>query len=356
MGKLKQGSVLVDPNDTGTVPRIMFVLDHTIRDSVGGDRPISRRMQFVTIDETGAVHNGGWAPHLDLEAFTPENDNEKALLHSLLNTAWISHDLEQKALSFASQYLVPEHLHEVKNRRERHVDKTLNAGYERLSKEIQQADNQYQLWQSRLDTHKEARPNMENARRVVETLSARLTVRRQELEAMRTIVSLTPVVTGGALIIPAGLLARAAQHGVESFCLDAQARSHVEQLAMQAVIEAEKALGNTVRDVSADKCGWDITSTPPLRDGKIPEARHIEVKGRVRGSATVTVTRNEVCYGLNQKDKFILALVFVDGDSVDGPYYVRHPFEVEPDWHVTSVNLDVAKLMSRAERPASCER
>ena len=356
LGKLKQGSVLVDPNDTGTVPRIMFVLDHTIRDSVGGDRPISRRMQFVTIDETGAVHNGGWAPHLDLEAFTPENDNEKALLHSLLNTAWISHDLEQKALSFASQYLVPEHLHEVKNRRERHVEKTLNAVYERLSKEIQQADNQYQLWQSRLDTHKEARPNMENARRVVETLSARLTVRRQELEAMRTIVSLTPVVTGGALIIPAGLLARAAQHGVESFCLDAQARSHVEQLAMQAVIEAEKALGNTVRDVSADKCGWDITSTPPLRDGKIPEARHIEVKGRVRGSATVTVTRNEVCYGLNQKDKFILALVFVDGDSVDGPYYVRHPFEVEPDWHVTSVNLDVAKLMSRAERPASCER
>lgn len=62
LGKLKQGSVLVDPNDTGTVPRIMFVLDHTIRDSVGGDRPISRRMQFVTIDETGAVHNGGWAP------------------------------------------------------------------------------------------------------------------------------------------------------------------------------------------------------------------------------------------------------------------------------------------------------
>lgn len=75
-------------------------------------------------------------------------------------------------------------------------------------------------------------------------------------------------------------------------------------------------------------------------------------RGRVRGSATVTVTRNEVCYGLNQKDKFILALVFVDGDSVDGPHYVRHPFEMEPDWHVASVNLDIAKLMSRAEKPA----
>lgn len=169
---------------------------------------------------------------------------------------------------------------------------------------------------------------------------------------MRAIVSLTPVVTGGALIIPAGLLARAAQGGADKFCPDAVARSRVEQLAMQAVMDAERALGNTVKDVSADKCGWDITSTPPLREGKIPDARHIEVKGRARGSATVTVTRNEVCYGLNQKDKFILALVFVDGESVDGPHYVRHPFEVEPDWHVTSVNLDVAKLMSRAEKPA----
>ena len=242
------------------------------------------------------------------------------------------------------------------------MDKTLNAVHERLSKEIQQADNQYQLWQSRLDIHKEARPNMENARRVVETLSARLTLRRQELEAMRAIVSQTPVVTGGALIIPAGLLARAAQNGAEQvspnqFAPDAQARSHVEQLAMQAVMDAERALGNTVKDVSADKCGWDITSTPPIHEGKIPEARHIEVKGRIRGSATVTVTRNEVCYGLNQKDKFILALVFVDGESpnsanIDGPHYVRHPFEMEPDWHVTSVNLDIAKLMSRAEKPA----
>ena len=350
MGKLKQGSILVDPNDTGTTPRIMFVLDHTIRDSVEGELPISRRMQFVAIDETGNIHGCGWAPHLDLEAFTPEDAADVALVKNLLDAPWISRDLEQRALSFASQQLVPEHLNEIKTRREKQVDKTLNAVHERLSKEIKHADNQYQLWQSRLDTHKEARPNMENARRLVETLSARLTLRRQELESMRAVVSLTPVVTGGALVIPAGLLARCKQQDV--WCPDAQARSRVELLAMQAVMDAERALGNTVKDVSADKCGWDVTSTPPLLDGKIPDARHIEVKGRAKGSATITVTRNEVCYGLNQKDKFILALVFVDGDSVEGPYYIRNPFEIEPDWHVTSVNLDVPKLLSRAEMPS----
>ena len=347
LGKLKQGSVLVDPNDTGTTPRIMFVLDHTIKDGLETDRPISRRMQFVAIDEEGNDYNAGWAPHLDLEAL---EEADMPLVQNLLNAPWLSRDLEQRALAFASQHLVPEHLDEIKKRREAQVDKTLTAVHERLSKEIQHADNQYQLWQSRLDTHKEARPNMENARRIVDTLSARLTLRRKELEAMRDVVSLTPVVTGGVLVVPAGLLAQC--KGQDVGCPDAQARSRVEQLAMQAVMNVERALGNTVKDVSADKCGWDVTSTPPMVDGKIPEARHIEVKGRAKGSATVTVTRNEVCYGLNQKDKFILALVFVDGDSVDGPHYIRNPFEIEPDWHVTSVNLDIVKLLTRAEQPS----
>lgn len=347
LGKLKQGSVLVDPNDTGATPKIMFVLDHTIKDGLEAERPISRRMQFVALDEEGNAYNAGWAPHLDLVAL---EEPDMPLVQNLLNAPWLSRGLEQRALAFASQHLVPEHLDEIKKRREAQVDKTLAAVHERLSKEIQHADNQYQLWQSRLDTHKEARPNMENARRIVDTLSARLALRKKELEAMRDVVSLTPVVTGGVLVVPAGLLARC--KGRDVWCPDAQARSRVEQLAMQSVMDAERALGNTVKDVSADKCGWDVTSTPPMVDGKIPEARHIEVKGRAKGSATITVTRNEVCYGLNQKDKFILALVFVDGDSVDGPHYIRNPFEIEPDWHVTSVNLDIVKLLTRAEQPS----
>jgi len=343
--KLKQGSILLDPNDGGITPKIMFVLDHTIRDGVEGGLTISRRMQFVSLDETGNAYNAGWAPHLDLEAL---EETDWPQVRSLLQSAWLTQGLEQRALEFAAENLVPEHVNEIKIRRETQVDKTMSAVHERLSKEIQRADNQFQLWQNRLDTHKEARPNMENARRIVETLTARLALRKKELEAMRDVVSLTPVVTGAALIVPAGLLAR--YQGQTGSDPDAQSRSRMEQLAMQAVMDAECALGNTVKDVSAEKCGWDITSTPPTQNGRTPEARHIEVKGRAKGSATITVTRNEVCYGLNQKDKFILALVFVDGDQLEGPYYIRNPFEIEPDWHVTSVNLDIAKLLSRAEQ------
>ena len=78
--------------------------------------------------------------------------------------------------------------------------------------------------------------------------------------------------------------------------------------------------------------------------------RHIEVKGRVKDATTVTVTRNEILCALNQEDKFILAVVLVDGETTDGPYYIRRPFTQEPDWAETSKNLDLAQLLSRAER------
>jgi hypothetical protein len=109
-----------------------------------------------------------------------------------------------------------------------------------------------------------------------------------------------------------------------------------------------------VRDVSAEKCGWDITSQPPLLDGRLPEARHIEVKGRAKGQAEVIVTRNEICTALNQGDKFWLAIVLVDGDRVDGPHYVRQPFGQEPEPGVTAVTYKIEGLLAKAV--AGCSR
>ena len=104
-----------------------------------------------------------------------------------------------------------------------------------------------------------------------------------------------------------------------------------------------------VVDVSADKCGWDLTSYPPARDGRQPEPRHIEVKGRATGADTVTVSRNEILYAFNQGDKFVLAIVLVNpDDSTEGPYYIRKPFDQEPGWGVASINYDLNSLLARA--------
>ena len=105
-------------------------------------------------------------------------------------------------------------------------------------------------------------------------------------------------------------------------------------------------------DVSAQKCGWDLTSHPPMVDGRLVNPKHIEVKGRVKGASTVTITRNEILYAFNQGEKFVLGIVLVNGDgSHEGPYYVRSPFDREPDWGVASVNYELSKLLEKAEKP-----
>jgi hypothetical protein len=70
----------------------------------------------------------------------------------------------------------------------------------------------------------------------------------------------------------------------------------------------------------------------------------------VQGASTVTITRNEILYALNQADKFLLAIVLVgEDDSVVGPYYLRNPFEAEPGWGVSSVNYDLKSLLAKGE-------
>ena len=166
---------------------------------------------------------------------------------------------------------------------------------------------------------------------------------------------------GGALVVPAGLLRKLrgdepADPVAATFAADAAARKRIEQLAMKAVRRAEEARGCRVVDVSAAKCGWDLTSYPPAVDGKQPEPRHIEVKGRVKGAGTVTVTRNEMLYAFNQGDKFVLAIVLVgEDDAVDGPHYIRNPFEREPGWGVASINYNLSDLLGPRRGPMTMQ-
>ncbi len=344
--KLKQGAILVDSSDMGITPKVMLIIDHSVKEGADLMHVVSRRMQFVEIDPQGGAINAGWAPHLDLE---PIGKADVVLIEDVLAAPWITQNLEQQALAHASTHLVPEHFDEVRSRREKNVDKTLNAVHERLVKEINYWSDRYIKLKDDMSAGKDVRLTLENVRRTIDDLTARRESRENELLAMRHVISATPVVAGGALVIPAGLLAQ--RKGQPGWSADADARARVEWIAMNAVMDAERALGHEVIDVSAQKCGWDVTSLPRAIDGKLPESRHIEVKGRAKGQSTITVTRNEILYGLNQSDKFILAIVLVDGDKTEGPYYVFRPFSQEPDWAVTSINLDLNELMARATKP-----
>jgi superfamily II DNA or RNA helicase len=346
--KLKQGAVLVDPNDDGTEPKVLFMVDHTVRETGHAGGVASRRLQFVEIDELGNAINAGWAPHLDLQ---PIDDYDHKLVNDVLQADWLNHNLEALALNHASQKLVPEHYTEVKGRRERQADKTMAAVNERLVKEINYWSDRYIKLKDDVNAGKQPRMQPEMARRRVDELTARLEQRKVELTNLKNVVSSTPVVIGGALVIPQGLLSQ--RKGETEFTVDAVARARVERVAMNAVMQTEEELGYKVTDVGAEKCGWDVTSRPPANtDGSIKPDRHIEVKGRAKGQSTITVSRNEIIYGLNQSDKFILAIVIVDNDSHEGPFYVKNPFTMEPDFGVASINYDLSDLLSKVIKPS----
>lgn len=340
--KIRKGAVLIDTTDCGTVPKLLLTLDHAVKEGVNQDMVVSRRMQFVYIDTDRHVTNAGWAPHLDLR---PLSDEEVRIFNDIIQSPKFGQDIEQAALGYASSVLVPQHFCEVRDRREATVDKTLSSVQERLVKEISYWSDRYIKLQEDTAAGKDVRLTIENVRRTIDELTARLETRKKELEGMRQVVSATPVIVGTALVIPQGLLIQ--RTGKVDYCDDPEARKRIENAAMKAVIAAEEAMGFITHDVSGEKCGWDVTSRS--KPGIAPEVvRHIEVKGRVKDASTVTVTRNEIMYALNQSDKFILAIVTVDGDAVDGPYYVQKPFTTEPDWAVTSVNFDIKQLLSKS--------
>lgn len=344
---LRQGALLVDPADDGEQPCLLFLLTHEVKS--GDGLVISKRLQFVRVLPDGSATFAGWAPHLDLEPFEPA---DRPLLAETLAAPWLTAGLENRALALAAQTLVPEHFSEIAGRRIAHVDKTLAAVHERLTKEIDYWSDRFIKLTDDKSAGKDVRLNMENVRRTLSDLEARLESRKRELQSMRHVTSATPVVLSGALVIPAGLLRRLRGDVTPVgalFSADPVARSRIEQLAMNAVRRAEEARGCRVVDVSAQKCGWDITSYAPAPDGRLPEARHIEVKGRVKGATTVTVTKNEIFESWNQGNKYHLAIVLVgEDDTIDGPHYVPHPFKEEPGWGVSSVNYDLNALLARA--------
>jgi hypothetical protein len=84
-------------------------------------------------------------------------------------------------------------------------------------------------------SRKDDRLNLDNFQRSINDLEGRLEDRKKELRSMRHATNDTPVVLGGALIVPIGLLRRLrgepAPDTAAGLSADAEARSHIEELA-----------------------------------------------------------------------------------------------------------------------------
>lgn len=347
---LRRGTVLVDERDVGTAPRVLMYLEHSIQDAsptpAGDRRTVSRRMLYVEIDSQGQARHLHYAPYLDYRPLAEGEPSVDAIL-ARPECQWIGADLEQRAMTHAISRVVPEHLKEVRGQRLAWIDKTRAAVKDRLTKEIAHWDHRaQQLQQQEAAGRANAKVNSQEARRRADELQARLQKRLHQLELEAHITAVPPVVMGGVVVVPAGLLAvMAGQTKSPAEAADTQAAA---AKARAVVMDIERSLGFDPTDREFEKLGYDIES----RDPRTGQLRFLEVKGRVQGADTVTVTRNEILYSLNKPEQFILALVeFLESGSHKA-HYLREPFRREPDFGVTSVNYDFAELLRRAEKPA----
>lgn len=380
---LRRGTLLVDERDHSTQPRVLFSLEHAIQDASplpsGERRTISRQMLYVELAADGTTRSLRYAPYLDyrpleegeLEAGSQEQgarsdaqerrtDAGRAaeIMLARPECAWITRDLEQQALGHAIAQIVPSHLQEVRGRRLHLIEKTRAAVKDRLTKEINYWD--YRAEELKLQEQATPTPtlplagggrgrglrlNSQEARRRADEMQARLQKRMEQLDLEAQIAALPPVILGGLVVVPIGLIAAItgrplpASHPVDTQASAARARA--------AVMAVERNLGFVPVDREFEQLGYDIES----RDPATGQLRFIEVKGRVAGAETITVTRNEILYSLNTPDHYILALVEFHPDGTHQVSYLRRPFQREPDFGVTSVNYNFAELLARAEAP-----
>ena len=345
---LRQGTVLVDESDYGDVPRVLFYLEHAIQDAQrmpNGERRIaSRQMLYVEIDEAGKTRHLQYAPYLDYRPLDGEEPDAKAIIVRP-ECVWITRKLERKAQEYAIVHVVPKHVSEVRDRRLGWITKTRAAVKDRLTKEITYWDHRAEeLKLQEIAGKPNARLNSGEARRRADDLEARLQKRSAQLNLEEQISPLPPVVLGGFIVVPKGLLAKIQGRSAPSLSVDTQA---VAARARSVVMEVERRLGYEPVDREFEQLGYDIESRDP-NSGRL---RFLEVKGRISGAPTINVTRNEILYSLNKPKQFILAMVeFIDEDA-HRVHYLRNPFQREPDFGATSVNYDFAELLARAEAP-----
>jgi len=345
---LRAGTTLIDPADQGSVPRVLVMLEHAVTDArvtAGQRRTVSRRFEFVDVPADSQPSPAGYAPYLDLRPPTADEAATVAALAAKMD--WLTADIETIALDYGIDRLAREHLNEVRRTTTTRVEKVKAAVQDRLSREIRYWDHRAAQLQLQTDAGKSPKMNPDRASQRADDLQRRLRARLDELDRELQVASQPPVVVGAALVIPAGLLAEQAEGRAQPPAAHTVDTTGVERRAVDAVLAGELHAGCVAVEMPHNHPGYDIRSVAP--DGRIT---FIEVKGRIAGAESFTVTQNELRFAANIPDAYLLALVEVspDGPEADQVRYLPQPYggEVRLPFDTTSTTLAWAAYWQRA--------
>ncbi len=346
---LKRGTILVDEADEGTTPRLLFTLEHVIRDGRKGRRGtynvVSQRLEFVEVGQDGKFRHAGAAPYLDYRSVS---DVERKALDAELNSAWLRQEWEPLVTTFAIQHVVPAHLEGVKRHRLPLLAKVESEVKARLTKEVRFWDARAEDLRVKERAGKKTKLPAQVAEDRANRLGERLKTRMAELHAERTLFPEPPLLKGGALVIPKGLLRKLGVQPAASPNDGDADRELTERIAMEMVVAAERALGREPRDRSAERgLGYDLES----RDPDIRHLFFVEVKGRLAGADSVTLTRNEILCALNEPERFRLAIVLVENGVGREPAYVTAFDFGQPGFAQTSATYALKQLLDHGGPP-----
>lgn len=189
---------------------MFFYFEHAIQDAAltlsGERRVVSKRMLYVEMNAEGSVRHVQYAPYLDYRPLAKDEPAIEVILDRP-ECAWITRDLEKRAQAHAIANVIPEHLKEVRDRRLALIAKTEAAVKERLTKEITYWDHRAEELKVQEQAGKpNARLNSSEARKRADILQGRLQKRLEDLNLEAQISPLPPIVLGGMLVVPMGLL------------------------------------------------------------------------------------------------------------------------------------------------------
>lgn len=340
---LKRGTVLVDRRDNqADEPVLMYTVEQKIHNTAPEPDTISHHFDYPQFASDGTVTVASIPPFLDYDR---PHDYEADQIDIILASDWIRENHEKLIRAQAFRHGLQPRIDEVKSRLEIESARTRAQVRERLLAEINHWDREH----NRLDALERGgtvgRVRAETARVRSRQLEDRLERRMHELDVETGVVAAPAIIRGMALVVPSASLAPADEEP-QSFARNTEV---VERRAVEATLKAERALGRSPEEMARNNPGYDIRSIDP--EGRV---FYIEVKGRIEGSDTFTITTNEVIFAQTQGNRHRLALVNVSaaGAIHDELRYVTNAFDnMEPSDSTRSLNEEWADYWDRGTEP-----
>ena len=328
---LKQGTVLVDRRTKqSATPMLMFSVEQRIENTATDVDTVSHHFDYPLLEQDGTVTVSAAPPYLDYDRPEP---GEAEAITEITGSDWARQNHEKLVRAWAYREGLQPRMDEIKTRLDIETARTRAQVKDRLLAEINHWDREHNRLEALERAGTVGRLRAETALIRARQLDDRLNHRLEQLNEATNLVAVPAVIRGAALVIPSDLLATEDVPEAQTF---ARQTDEVERRAVEAVLSAERSLGRMPVEMPRNNPGYDIQSTD--QNGFV---HYIEVKGRIEGSDTFTITTNEITFAQTQGDRHRLALVEVstNGATNDQLHYVSDAFtHLEPSATTRSYN------------------